>query len=208
MFSKLLPWRWTMMMMSKKYIHCLCISSPSLRFRRSEVTDFFSVEIFHLKFFLEDLFFSRKTFFNSLKKFQHQCSWHQIHFQRKRKKFLLFFVNDNEVIKKVFDRENGSEFFNGMQAYLFARHIPMKWGFIGVFSGGHLARLQRFRVKFMLHDFYVGTFFDYIFFSFSWLFFFCIVISHVEFYYFNMMFSIWMKNIFFFSTSGEINLNV
>lgn len=75
-------------------------------------------------------------------------------------------MNDNEVIKKeVFDCENGSE-FNGMQAYLFARHIPMKWGFIGVFDGGHLARSTRkivFQVKFMLHDFYVGTFFDCIF---------------------------------------------
>lgn len=117
------------------------------------------------------------------------CSWHQIHFdndrhvvdshKKKKRNFFFFFVNDNEVIKKVFDRENGSEFFNGMQAYLFARHIPMKWGFIGVLIGGHLsARLQRKIILFFEWNLCFMIFMLahslIIFFAFSWLFFFAL----------------------------------
>lgn len=90
--------------------------------------------------------------------------------RRKKKKFLLFFVNDNEVIKKYL-------IVKTVQGLTECRHIfsrvTFQWnGVLLECLRGHLLLTAKivFRAKFMLHDFYVGTFFDYIFLL-AWLFF-------------------------------------
>lgn len=110
---------------------------------------------------------------------------------------LLLFVNDNEVIKVYLIVKTVQSLTECR--HIFARQHSIGWSFIGALRNTARASLSLLfsrslffcRVKFMLHDFYVGTFFDY--FSLSLLsvdcFFACIVISHVEFYYyFNMAF--------------------